>query len=960
MTRRKRISTYLLLTLGTSFFALALVVVSAVNYSMRQQALAEAESKSRLMLDRNMAIHNFYTHELKPSLFQTIGPLKGSDYFDPNWMSSTYAVRHIDKYFKHYNDEPFYYRECAVSARSPENEADDYERKFLEDLKKDPDLTQRVAIRTVDQQPFFTVLRRGETMLESCLRCHSTPAKAPGDLVRRYGPERSFHRNIGDPVQAVSMRIPLSAAYGNANELSLKLSGVLIAFLAGTFGILLVVMQRLVISPTAQVSEKATLNASNPSGLGETIEPPKARELSILVEAFNDMSLRLKQSYDDLELKVRKRTADLQRANETLQKEVQLWKEAEEELRTTLYSIGDAVIATDTAGLVRRMNVLEEQLPGWTEAEAHGKPLNEVFRILKENTRETIKSPVDQVLEKGIVVGLGNHTLLIDRSGTERPIADSASPIRGAEGRIVGVVLVFRDETQRRAAQKTIQESEERYRAVFDSVGVGVDLVDPDGKFLQVNQALCEMLGYSDEELKNLTVMEVTHPDDLEISRSKLQAVIAGEMNSYRIEKRYIRKDGSVVWADLSVSAIRDTAGEHFATVGVMADITDRKKLEAQLLQAQKMEALGTLAGGIAHDFNNILQVVCGYSEILLAHKKQDDPERESLEKMRTAGERGAELVKNLMTFSRKVEPKPRPLDINHEIVEFQRLLSRTIPKTISIDLRLGGDVTPIMADPSQIGQILMNLGVNSRDAMPDGGTLVISTTRAVLDRQYCAAHPETQPGLYVLLSVSDTGTGMDKATVDRIFDPFFTTKEKGKGTGLGLSIVYGIVKQHQGHITCYSEPGIGTTFRIYFPLADSESRDESWKEEVPIQGGTETILLVDDEEIVRDIALKMLTEFGYTVITACDGKDALARYEESKERISLIILDLIMPEMDGKACLKEILRLAPEAKVLIASGYSDAETLTNIKTLGAKEFVEKPFNTRSLLQTVREVLDGA
>jgi CheY-like chemotaxis protein len=312
------------------------------------------------------------------------------------------------------------------------------------------------------------------------------------------------------------------------------------------------------------------------------------------------------------------------------------------------------------------------------------------------------------------------------------------------------------------------------------------------------------------------------------------------------------------------------------------------------------------------------------------------------------------------MIFSRKVEPKLRPVDINHEIVEFQKLLSRTIPKTISINVRLGSDVKPVMADPSQIGQILMNLGVNSRDAMPDGGTLVISTAKAVLDQQYCAAYPETKAGTYVLLSVSDTGTGMDKATVDRIFDPFFTTKERGKGTGLGLAIVYGIVKQHLGHITCYSEPGVGTTFRIYFPSVDPEKGDESSGEEVPIQGGTETILLVDDEDVVRDIASKMLSQYGYKVISATTGRDALAKYRDRRDSISLIILDLIMPEMDGRACLKEVLNLAPEAKVLIASGYSDAETVNDVMTFGAKGFIEKPYNTRVLLQTVREVLDGA
>jgi PAS domain S-box-containing protein len=881
-------------------------------------------------------------------------------------------------------------------------------------------------------------------------------------------------------------------------------------------------------------------------------------------------------------------------------------REAEERFRTTLYSIGDAVITTDTAGIVAQMNQVAEKLTGWKESEVSGKPLNDVFHIVNEESREVIENPVEKVLREGKVIGLANHTVLISRGGTERPIADSGAPIRDEDGLVYGVVLVFRDQTEerlslarlrdsqqrlriiadhiydweywvtpdnqiefcspssqhvtgyrpdefasdsellrrivhpedltiydqhaaesgrapdicdtdyriiarngdvvwlshrcipvydsagtflgrrisnrditdRKHAERILHESEEKHRNIYEESFDGLFVTSPEGRILEMNPSGVALFGYDTlEEVRNLDLERDVYANPLDWNRI-LAMVNAQRKAEYEIVVK--RKNGEFMTCRCFLTPTRDDNGGVISYRGVISDITEKKRaeeslreseakhrqladvafeaiafhdqgvlleandqyfemfgyepdellgkqaiektlsrestetvrsrvaagstglyeatglrkdgttfpieirarqwemggrqvratairdiserkaLEAQLFQAQKMEAVGTLAGGIAHDFNNILQVVCGYSEILLTDKKQDDARREGLQKILNAGERGAELVKNLMTFSRKVEPKTRPLDINHEVVEFQKLLSRTIPKIISIDLRLGDDVKPIIADPSQIGQILMNLGVNARDAMPDGGTLVISTTKAVLDRQYCAAHPETQPGIYVLLSVSDTGTGMDKATAARIFDPFFTTKERGKGTGLGLSIVYGIVKQHQGHITCYSEPGIGTTFRIYFPFADSERRDESRKEEVPIQGGTETILLVDDEEIVRDIALKMLTEFGYSVITACDGKDAVARYEESKNRISLVILDLIMPEMDGKACLKEILRLAPEAKVLIASGYSDAETLTNIKTLGAKEFVEKPFNTRALLQTVREVLGGA
>jgi len=458
------------------------------------------------------------------------------------------------------------------------------------------------------------------------------------------------------------------------------------------------------------------------------------------------------------------------------------------------------------------------------------------------------------------------------------------------------------------------------------------------------------------EELRQLTISGVTHPDDLKLSQENLDALMRGEIDSYRMEKRYLKKDGGMVWADLSVSSIRDAGGGHVATVGVIADITERKNLQAQLLQAQKMEAVGTLAGGIAHDFNNLLQVVCGYSEILLAGKTQDDPDRESLQKMLNAGQRGAELVRDLMTFSRKVEPMLRLVDVNHEVVEFHKLLSRTIPKMIRIELRLSGDVAPVIGDPALIGQILMNLGVNSRDAMPDGGTLTIQTAMVTLDEEYCAVHPEMKPGVYAQLTVSDTGIGMDKETVTRIFDPFFSTKEIGKGTGLGLAIVYGIVKQHKGHVTCHSESGVGTTFKIYLPIAESETSEESLSQVAPIQGGTGTILLVDDEEVVLTIDTAMLSQFGYTVIGTVQGKEALELYRQKRSVISLVILDWIMPEMDGKACLREILQISPDARVLIASGYADSDTQQQARALGARAFVEKPYETRTLLRTVRNV----
>ena len=394
------------------------------------------------------------------------------------------------------------------------------------------------------------------------------------------------------------------------------------------------------------------------------------------------------------------------------------------------------------------------------------------------------------------------------------------------------------------------------------------------------------------------------------------------------------------------------------AILSFVVDVTQEKSLRAQLLQAQKLEAIGTLAGGVAHDFNNLLQVVIGYSEVMLSRKQQSDRDYTDIQKICEAGKRGAELVKNLLTFSQKIEPRHVPVDLNHEILQIRDLLAHTIPKTIRIDLDLSDDLKKIYADPSQVGQIILNLAVNARDSMPDGGTLTISTTNSVISTDHSEFSRGVKKGEYVLLTVSDTGHGIDDELIPHIFEPFFTTKAVGKGTGLGLATVYGIVKQHNGHITCDSRSGIGTTFNVYVPTLITEKDTEKLMVETPVIGGNETLLLVEDEELVRDLGREILADFGYEVIVAENGKLALDIFQEQKDRISLVILDLIMPEMDGRRCLKEILQMDRSARVLIASGYSEDITFDDEILSTAKGFIRKPYDMRTLLQTVRKILD--
>lgn len=411
-------------------------------------------------------------------------------------------------------------------------------------------------------------------------------------------------------------------------------------------------------------------------------------------------------------------------------------------------------------------------------------------------------------------------------------------------------------------------------------------------------------------------------------------------------------------WEEWQFTLLHMYADRLSAAFDRMYSEAERSKLNAQLVWSQKMEAIGTLAGGVAHDFNNLLQVILGYSSVMLSQRQEDERDYARLKQVVKAGKRGAELVKCLLTFSRKVEPTLASINLNQEVLQFQAFLSRTIPKTIKINLLLAGDLEMALADSSQINQILMNLGVNARDAMDDGGTLTIQTMNVDLDYDFCHKHMSDRTGRYVMVSFSDTGHGMEKETLDHIFEPFFTTKDQGKGTGLGLATVYGIVEQHNGFITCDSEPSFGTTFRIYLPVAMEVSGDESQAPEVVIRPGKETILLVDDEADLRNWCVELIEGYGYTVLTAANGRQALELYREHRERISLILLDLVMPEMDGRKCLEELKKHDPNVKVVVVSGFSGTEQINMMLSLGAEDFIQKPYESSILLSRIREILD--
>ena len=593
-------------------------------------------------------------------------------------------------------------------------------------------------------------------------------------------------------------------------------------------------------------------------------------------------------------------------------------QESEEKFRSLFEDSIDGIFITEVKGTLVDANQSFLDLFGYTKEE-----------ILRTSVIKMYANPADRDRFREDIEKYGfikEYPLrLVKKDGAEMDCLFNATIRKAIDGKILGYRGIIRDITELKRSADALALSEKKHRELYENMPDGIAAVSIEGKITSFNRAFKEMLGgYEDEEIYNFTFEDITPSEWHQKERNIIQNQVLKRGYSDVYEKEYVKKDGTTFPVELRTHIILDDSGHNNGMWAFVRDISKTVDLQKQLLQAQKMEAVGTLAGGIAHDFNNLLQVILGYSELMLQRKDKGQPDYDALKKINQAGKLGADLVGGLLTFSRQVETRHILVNLNNEIIQMQHLLSRTIPKTIKIDLRLSEDIEPIKADPSQLGQVLMNLGLNARDAMPDGGTLTIETSNVQLDREYCSAHIDAIPGSYVLLTASDTGQGMDRKTLAHIFEPFFSTKEVGKGTGLGLTTVYGVIKQHDGHIMCYSEVGHGTTFKIYLPAIHTSKELETPISETTILGGTETVLLVDDDDDVRELCQELLSSFGYKVVTASDGKEALEIYQVEKDRIDLIMLDLIMPIMDGKKCLEEILHINPNAKVFIASGYSE------------------------------------
>ncbi|HXF96529.1 MAG TPA: PAS domain S-box protein [Gemmatimonadales bacterium] len=630
--------------------------------------------------------------------------------------------------------------------------------------------------------------------------------------------------------------------------------------------------------------------------------------------------------------------------------------EAQARLAAIVDGSNDAILSKSLDGTIRTWNAAAERLYGYAAAEAVGRHIG---LIVPPERRAELEAILQRVARGERVEAL--ETERIRKDGSRLQVSVSVSPIRDAAGGVVGASAIARDITERTRMDQALRESARLLEdissaspAVLYTMTVGADrtLVPT-----WVSRNVMALLGFSaDEALDPAWWAGRLHPDDRAEALARSGELLA--RGSLAHEYRLLRKDGTVVWIRDELRVVRDAAGRPHEVVGAWLDITERHRLEEQFLQAQKMESVGRLAGGVAHDFNNLLTVITATVDLALPGLQEGDPLAADLKEIQQAARRGAALTQHLLAFSRRQVFQPKVVNLNDMLAELEPMMRRLVGEDIKLVTVPGAPLGNVRVDPGQMTQVVMNLVVNSRDAMPQGGTLTLETADADLDEAYAARHVGVTPGPFVMLAVTDTGIGMDEATCQRVFEPFFTTKEPGRGTGLGLSTVYGIVKQSGGNIWVYSEPGVGTTFKIYLPRVTAPVTAAEPQLPPASARGTETVMVVEDDPSLREVARRVLEAAGYTVLTAGTPGEALLSAERFRGPIHLLITDVVMPTMRGPELAERLTQLHPETRVVYTSGYTENAIVHRGELQEGTHFISKPFDAATLTRRVRAVLD--
>jgi len=607
----------------------------------------------------------------------------------------------------------------------------------------------------------------------------------------------------------------------------------------------------------------------------------------------------------------------------------------------------------DGDGCLTAVNEAWIQALGYSREEAIGRWFGD---FLAPDERDSFHERFPHCKEQGSVRDV--EFTMVTRDGVQIQTSFDGNVARDGDGRFRQFHCVWRDVTERRRAERVVRSAEENYRRLIEQAGDGIFQVERDGRFAVVNSALCEMLGYTREEMSRLNVLDTYLPGEREAGQRRLREVESGR--NIRFERLMLRKDGSAAPVEASARLLDDGRFQ-----AIVRDVTEREraaeekaKVQARLFQGQKMESIGRLAGGIAHDFNNLLTVINGYAAFLTAELTGPGPHREYAQEIAKAGERAASLTSQLLAFGRKQAVRPRAIDLNGVVADAARMLKRMIGEDIELVVTPAARLGLVMADPAHIQQIVMNLAVNARDAMPDGGRVEIATAEAELDAAAVATHEGAAPGRYVLLIVTDNGPGMAEEVRQKIFEPFFTTKDPAKGTGLGLAIVDGIAHQNGGWIDVESEIGRGSKFKIYLPRMEAGQQPQLGRPAAAATlDGKETVLLVEDQEPVRRLTRRMLALHGYRVLEAADGAEAQSVASRHTARIDLLLTDVVMPGISGWTLAEQLRKARPDLRVMLMSGYSEDMTARRGAPAAGLLFIQKPFGPAELAAKVREAL---
>jgi len=609
--------------------------------------------------------------------------------------------------------------------------------------------------------------------------------------------------------------------------------------------------------------------------------------------------------------------------------------------------VGDAIIAKTVDGKITLWNPGAEKMFGYSAEEILGRSTKILFHSdrLKE-AEEMLARTIQGELVKPF------ETVCLRKDGRQLDVSVAVSPVTDPAGKIIGSSKILRDLTEYNRVKREIEEQ----TALLDKTRDAILIFDLEGRILFWNKAAERIYGWTRREAANRFIGDFIYTD---VQKFKEIHAIAVETGEWSGELHQVTKDRQELIVETHWSLMTDKQGHPKSVLTINTDVTEKRKIEVQFMRAQRMESLGILAGGIAHDLNNILTPIM-LSIDMLKHTATDPHTKSIIETIELSARRGSDIVQQVLSFARGMEGQRIVIQPKYLLKDIEHIVTDTFPKDIRLELSLPHDTWTILGDPTQVQQVLLNLCVNARDAMPHGGTLSIKTENCVADEHYVAMNKQAKPGSYVAISVTDVGIGIPQDIIDNIFEPFFTTKEVGKGTGLGLSSVKAIVKNHDGFINVYSELGRGTTFKVYLPAqgASSDDIEQGIVEDSIPRGNGEVILVIDDETSILSITSETLQTYGYRVLTACNGAEGVAIFAQEKNKIAVVLTDLSMPVMDGRATIYALLKISPKAKIVAMSGMDEAESVAKASTAGIKHFISKPYTAATLLKTLRTLVE--